>query len=222
MKTVAMRVQVLLLCLFALSELRVIAQSQEPAYTIINYYQTEWFNSVWYEQGGDTLAKATFRTVLIEAKAPNRIQKKSYDKTMERVQKVYPYAHLAGDIMAQYDEKLKSITTERERKALLDEAEEAMKARFEKELKKLTVKEGLILIKLIDRETGQNSYELVQELKGNFSAFMWQGLARLFGHNLKTEYDPYSDRQDIWIENVCQMIEQGDIPVQVLHVEAFK
>jgi hypothetical protein len=59
----------------------------------------------------------------------------------------------------------------------------------------------------------------VKELKGNFSAFMWQSLARLFGHNLKTEYD--AEGEDVWIENACQLIEDGSIPVQLKHVDVF-
>ncbi len=196
--------------------------AQEPAesgYTVLNYYSTDWYNSVWYVQEGDTLAKATFRTIAIESAAKNRHKKKKCDETYAKVVKVYPYAHLAGEVMKQYEERLQTVSSEKERKQLLDEAEEQMKAQFEKDLKKLTIKEGMILIKLVDRQTGQNSYELVHELKGGLSAFMWQSLARLFGHNLKTEFD--SEGEDIWIENACQLIEDGTIPVQLKHLDVF-
>lgn len=196
--------------------------SQEPdqsGYTVLNYYSTDWYNSVWYVQNGDTLAKATFRTVGVESKTKNRTRKKRCDETYAKVVKVYPYAHLAGEVMDQYEERLKTVSSEKEREQLLDQAEEQMKAQFENELKKLTIKEGMILIKLVDRQTGDNSYQLVKELKGNFSAFMWQSLARLFGHNLKTEYD--AEGEDVWIENACQLIEDGSIPVQLKHVDVF-
>jgi hypothetical protein len=194
-------------------------QPDDPGYVVLNYFSTDWYNSVWYVQNGDTLAKATFRTVGIESKTKNRSRKKKCDETYAKVAKVYPYAHLAGEVMDQYEERLKTITSEREREKLLDEAEEQMKAQFESDLKKLTIKEGMILIKLVDRETGDNSYQLVKELKGSFSAFMWQSLARLFGHNLKTEYD--AEGEDVWIENACQLIEDGTIPVQLKHVDVF-
>jgi hypothetical protein len=80
---------------------------------------------------------------------------------------------------------------------------------YSDELKGLTVNQGKILIKLIDRETGNSSYEMVKELKGSFSAFMWQTVARLFGDNLKSTYDP--DEEDRDIENIIGLIETGAI-----------
>jgi hypothetical protein len=67
--------------------------------------------------------------------------------------------------------------------------------------------QGRILIKLIDRETGNTSYDLVKQLRGSFSAFMWQSLARLFGSNLKSEYDPTGE--DRLIEVAIKQIEAG-------------
>jgi hypothetical protein len=75
----------------------------------------------------------------------------------------------------------------------------------------LTVTQGRILIKLIDRETGNTSYSLVKELRGSLQAFFWQGLARLFGSNLKSEYD--ANGQDVQIEAIVQQIERGELRV---------
>lgn len=80
---------------------------------------------------------------------------------------------------------------------------------FEKEVKHLTVTQGIILVKLIDRETGRTSYQVIRELKGRFTAFLWQGIARIFGNNLKAEYDP--DDKDRIIEDIVQGIEAGFI-----------
>ena len=85
-----------------------------------------------------------------------------------------------------------------------------LKAEFEGELKKLTIKQGIILVKLIDRETGATSYDLIKSLRGSFSAFIWQSMARLFGSNLKLEYDPYGE--DYMIEEIVQQLESGQIP----------
>ena len=85
------------------------------------------------------------------------------------------------------------------RKALI-ETKEALKSQFEGELRRLTVREGVILIRLIDRQANQTTYAVVRELKGRLSAFMWQGLARLFGHDLKSQYDPTGD--DAAIEHI--------------------
>ena len=84
-------------------------------------------------------------------------------------------------------------------KELLDE--------YEDDLKKLTITQGRILIKLVDRETGATSYELVKELRGSFSAFFWQAFARIFGSTLKAEYDPYGE--DRLIEEIVLLIDNG-------------
>ena len=76
-------------------------------------------------------------------------------------------------------------------------------------MKKMSINDGRVLIKLIDRETHKASYDLIQELKGGVPAVFWQGVARVFGNNLKTKYDPYGeDRQ---IELIIQYIEMGII-----------
>ena len=73
----------------------------------------------------------------------------------------------------------------------------------------MTISEGRILIKLIDRETEHTSYELIKDLKGGLSAFFWQGIAKIFGNNLKDEYDPATE--DRMIEEIIIFIEAGMI-----------
>ena len=84
-----------------------------------------------------------------------------------------------------------------------------MKAQFEEELKNLTVTQGQILIKLIDRQTDYTTYDVVKEMRGTFSAFMWQTMARLFGSTLKSEYDKAGE--DKLIEDIIAQIESGEI-----------
>ncbi len=79
--------------------------------------------------------------------------------------------------------------------------------KFAPELKRLTIIQGRILIKLIDRETGNTTYELIKKLRGSFSAFMWQSIARLLGDNLKAEYNAKED--DKMIEDIIIRIENG-------------
>ena len=82
-------------------------------------------------------------------------------------------------------------------------------AEFEEELRSLTITQGRLLIKLIDRETGHTSFELVRELRGSFPAFFWQTIARLFGSNLKTKFDPAGE--DELIDQIILLIESGQI-----------
>lgn len=180
---------------------------------------TPFYNSVWYFTATDTLVQTTYAAIEINAYQPNRTKKKSYDRLQQKVIKVYPYAKVAGDVMLAYGKLCQTVTDPKEQAKLLDEAEDELKAQFEKDLRSMTISEGVILIKLIDRETGKTSYGLVRELKGKFSAFMWQSVARLFGHDLKDDYDP--NGEDVWIENTCKMIEDGTIPVERRQANPF-
>jgi hypothetical protein len=139
-------------------------------------------------------------------------EEKRYGRLKRYVVKVYPYAEVAGEMLRYFDDTLKSFKTDYARKRYLKKVEQQLKDEFEGELKKLTIKQGIILVKLIDRETGNTSYELIKQLRGSFSAFIWQSLARLFGSNLKLEYDP--DGEDWMIEDIVLRIENGQIPYE--------
>ncbi len=127
------------------------------------------------------------------------------------VKKVFPYAKLAGAKMQEYDSLLANIPNKTERNRLMKQAEKELTDQYTEELKKLTISQGLILIRLIDRETSQTSYQVVQELRGNVRAFFYQGFARLWGYNLKTEYDPHNNPEDDEIETIMTLLERGVI-----------
>ena len=136
---------------------------------------------------------------------------KKYLKLRRDVLRAYPYAKLAATQLKYINDSLLNIKSERARKKFIKETEKDLKARFEKDLKNLTYTQGRILIKLIDRETGNTSYALVKELRGSFQAFFWQSLARLFSTNLKSEYDAAGE--DEMIESIVQAIERGELKV---------
>ena len=127
------------------------------------------------------------------------------------VKKVFPYAKLAGAKMQEYDSLLANIPNKTERNRLMKQAEKELTDQYTEELKNLTISQGLILIRLIDRETSQTSYQVVQELRGNVRAFFYQGFARLWGYNLKTEYDPHNNPEDDEIETIMTLLERGVI-----------
>jgi len=158
---------------------------------------------------GDTIPRIVLQPVLI---MPKKVYKSKRDKMkflklVRKVKKVLPYAQLANQTLREIDANLDGYETERDKKKYIKQMDKALKAKYGNELKKLTISEGRILIKLIDRETGNTSYELIDELRGSFSAFMWQSLARLFGDNLKTGYD--ADGEDKLIEEIILRIEAG-------------
>lgn len=191
---------------------------QNP-YVILDTLITDYYFSIWYTDHGDTVVKATHSPIDISVRTGNRLKKAQYDKLQKRVIKTYPYAKAAGDVMRSYETLCTQISEEHQQKALLDRAEKTLMAQFEKDLRNMTVSEGVILVKLIDRQTGATGYELLRSMKGKFSAFMWQSVARVFGQNLKDDYD--MNGEDVWIENIVALIEDGTIPVADKTVDPF-
>lgn len=161
---------------------------------------------------GDTIPVVDMPAVVVGAftKPPKHLSKKQlkrYKYLEYKVKKVYPYARLAASKLNEYEAELAILPEGKERKKVMKKVETALKEQYGEELKKLTISQGKILLKLIDRETGKTSYELVKEMRGSFSVAMWQGLARLFGHNLKSQYDAEGD--DVLIEHIIKRIEAG-------------
>jgi len=162
---------------------------------------------------GDTFPMYTFKSITVNgSKRFSNRDRRKYGRLKRYVIKVFPYAELAGEMLNDFDDTLKTMETEREKKNFLGSVEEELKQEFEGELKSLTIKQGILLVKLIDRQTGNSSFELIKTLRGSFSAFIWQSLARLFGSNLKLKYDP--DGEDLLVEEIVQQMESGAIPYQ--------
>lgn len=137
----------------------------------------------------------------------NPAHQRKNNRLIRNVKKVYPYAHLAGIKLKEYEILLRDATTKKQQRALMRQAENELERKYGKDLRRMTFSQGKILIKLIYRETGNSSFEVLEELRGKFIAFFWQSLARVFGYNLKIEYDPYG--KDHNIEMIVQMIEHG-------------
>ena len=158
---------------------------------------------------GDTIPVIELSPVSVTAQREfgSRWEAYRYNRTVRNVKVAYPYAKLAGHMFREYSRQLMELDTERERREFIREAEDEIRENFEDDLKRLTFSQGLILIKLIDRETDHTSYHILKEFRGAFSAVFWQSLGRIFGYNLREEYDPYGeDRQ---IEEIVQLIEEG-------------
>ena len=162
---------------------------------------------------GDTFPMYTFKSITVNGKKRfSKRDRRKYGRVRRYVVKVFPYAELAGVMLNDFDDTLKIMKTEREQKKFLAAVEDELKLEFEGELRSLTIKQGILLVKLIDRQTGNSSFELIKTLRGSFSAFIWQSLARLFGSNLKLKYDP--NGEDLLVEEILQQMESGAIPYQ--------
>jgi len=161
-------------------------------------------------EGGDTILMSTIAEVSVTSGRKSRSEQRDmrkYRKLVYNVKKVYPYAKIAGQKFREIDATIATLKTDRERREYINQVEAEIKGRYEEELTNLTITQGRILIKLIDRETGHTSYDLVRQLQGNFQAFLWQTLARLFGSNLKMTFDEAGE--DMLINDIVIMIDKG-------------
>ncbi len=121
------------------------------------------------------------------------------------VQRVYPYAVTASAILIDVDDHMAKLRTRKEKKDYLKQKESEMKVRFKDELKDLTMTQGSILVKLINRQTGRDCYDIIKQIKGGFNARISQTVASVFDNNLKAQYDPFG--ADAAIEGIVQEIE---------------
>lgn len=135
---------------------------------------------------------------------------RKYARLIHHVKKTYPYAKEAGELLRHYNNQMIG-KTEAQRKALMKKAEKDIEREFSPALKQLNRTQGRILIRLVDRETGSDSYSLVKELRGSIRAFFYQSIGRLFGYNLRTKYDPVNNKEDFIIEKIIFAIESKRI-----------
>ena len=174
----------------------------------IFFQKAEAQNRLRYRtENGDTVYFDVLKEVLvIKFKAKKDYRK--YKRMVYNLRKVYPYAQIAKRKLSEMDKHYLTLKTDKERKAYTKSAEKELLSEFEAPLRKLTVSQGGLLIKLIDRETGRTSYNVIKEFRGGFSAALWQGVARLFGNNLKASYD--AEGNDKILEELVSMYENGN------------
>lgn len=124
----------------------------------------------------------------------SQAERDQYNRLRYNVFKVLPYAQFAAKRYQQLQRDLAVTPDSKKQKELIAQCETEIKGVFNKDIKDMTISQGEILIKLINRETGNTSFDMVKDLKGGFKAFMFQSVARIFGHNLKETYDPDQER----------------------------
>lgn len=118
--------------------------------------------------------------------------------------KVYPYAKMAADRLDSLNTRLASLTKRREKKRYTKLIQKYIEGEFSDELKKLTRTEGQILVKLIHRQTGMTTFDLVKELRNGWRAFWYNTTASMFDISLKKRFDPYNNKEDYLIEDILQ------------------
>ncbi|HOM41611.1 MAG TPA: DUF4294 domain-containing protein [Bacteroidales bacterium] len=158
---------------------------------------------------GEELPEMEIKEVTIAGSSKNisRRQARVYDRLIYNVRRVYPYALIVRMKLEEVNNILAQLPDENERKKFLREFEKQIFREYEDDMRQLTITQGKILIKLIDRETQNTSYDLIKTYRGTITAAFWQGVARIFGANLKARYDPYGE--DAIIESIIYGIENG-------------
>lgn len=129
-------------------------------------------------------------------------ERKQFLLLQNRVYKVYPYAKIASERLVALNNNMKKLKSSKEKKKYSKIVEDYMENEFKAQLKKLSRKQGQILVKLIYRQTGVTTYDLIKEHKSGWKAFWSNNTARLFDINLKTGYDPYQVNEDYLIETI--------------------
>lgn len=142
-------------------------------------------------------------------KFKNKKEEEFYWKTVRDVKKALPYAKLICETLIETYEYIETFPTQKEREEHLKKMESAVFEQYKPALRRFTKSQAQMLIKLINRETNQSSYNILKAFLGSFRAGFWQTFGRFFGVNLKTSYKPDKDRKDAIIERVATMVELG-------------
>lgn len=162
-------------------------------------------------EGDDTLYVGNIREVYVYNRPRNRKEQRQwrdYYKMVHNFSKAYPYALLANERLTIADSILATSNfSKRERDKFLDQTERDLFSEFEQPLRNLTFTQGRMLMRLIDREVGYSSFAIVKDYRGNVTAAFWQGVAKLFGADMKKPYDKYGE--DKPLEELVQMYHDG-------------
>ena len=163
-------------------------------------------------RNGETLPEVEIKEVTVMAHGNNNARKaqseyRKYQRLIFNLKLVYPYALIVRSKLSLVNDEISRMKSDQERRKYIKNVEKEVLNEYEGEISEMTVTQGRLLIKLIDRETQNTSYDLIRQYRGGLTAAFWQGIARLFGTNLKEEYDPFGD--DAIIEYIVRDIEAG-------------
>ena len=168
---------------------------------------------------GDTIANSAINLseviILPKIRFSNSKERIRYLILQRKTVKVYPYAKLAAERLTKLNYRLSTIKSKYKRKKYAKMVQKFVEMEFGEKLKKFTVSEGQILIKLIHRQTGENAFNLIKELRSGWRAFWYNNTAKLFSMSLKTPFLPYEVEEDYLIEDILQrQFQNGNLEFQ--------
>ena len=160
-------------------------------------------NTVEELENNDILKDTIFlQEVFIGREKIDPEAKKQFLLLQNRVYKVYPFARTAGERLSMMNNNLMKLKSNKEKKRYFKIIEDYMENEFKEKLKKLSRKQGQILVKLIYRQTGLTTFDLIKDYKSGWKAFWSNNTAKLFDINLKKKYEPFIDNEDYLIETI--------------------
>ena len=156
------------------------------------------------ERGYDTLKISMLQEVTITAlpDLSSYDDRRDYYILRRKVLKVWPYAKEAAEQLYGMEAELEGEDRRRKRRKYAKYIQKYMSENFKDTLKTLTRSEGVVLVKLVNRETGRTTHDIIKEYRGGVNAVFWQTMASIYDNDLKSEFDPASNRDDAWIENI--------------------
>ena len=159
---------------------------------------------------GDTVGLAFLRDVYVfpKMKFKNKKQERFYWRTVRDVKKTLPYAKILAKEMEKTSELMQNMNR-RQRRKFWKQYEKLLFQRYEGSFRDMTASQGQMLMKLIDRESGVTSYDVIELYKGSLAANFWQGMAKMFGNDLKAEYD--GNDKDKITERIILLVESGQL-----------
>ena len=169
-------------------------------FSSVNIFSQNIIKDYVVEQG-DTILLTEIPSIDIISFTDNK-ERWKYQILERKVLKVYPYAIYTKQKLEEMENELDSISRKRKKKKHTKKVAKFLKEELGEELKKLTRTEGNILVKLIYRETNISTYKLLKLYRGSVNAYFWQTMAKIYDNDLKQEYDPLNNREDMWIEHI--------------------
>ncbi len=165
------------------------------------------------DEEGDTMMVIFLRdiTVYPPLKFKDKKQEEFYWRTVRDVKLTLPYAKLIGETLVETYEYIETFATQKEREEYLKAMEKSLFEQYKPVLKRFSKRQAKVLIKLIQRETHQSSYDIVKAFLGTFRAAFWQGFGKLFGVSLKSHYNPAKDANDAMLDRIARCVEQGTL-----------
>ena len=163
-----------------------------------------FWHQEWAVEKGDSIPLVHVLPVYVFSRP---VDLRRYRRLVEAVKKVYPIAQIAKAKMATMEEELRRLPTKKAQKEYIKQVYHEIKDEYTPVLKHMTRTQGRVLLKLIDRETEYTAYEVLKEFRGGFVAGFWQGVSKIFGQNLKSEYD--KEGEDRMIEQIVIYYEAG-------------